>query len=413
MKTNALILAIAAAASVAGAGDCTEFTYILPAGAEFEITTTGTFQNVSTLASAFAIAQSSGPIGCWCVEIRVDYDVGATHASAGVSICTGHVYAQFGGAAGSDISVSSNRIGVSLGALTAYHFESLGCYPCLDEGIAQSTAGGGAGASIMFDVSSDVTINPMGFSSPNAYVGSPSRVIRANVICATGEDPAYYAIVSDNNEYLEFTSGPVTWGSGTHGILSGFVSVTDAQHDLNNDGRFNQLDVDILDSVVGTGAATDAEYAEFDIFNDDTDTSDDGVDAEDVALFQCFIDTGLSSGIFGDGDGDGDVDCNDLSLALSQDFSGEAFPASAYNIGFDFDVDGDNDIDDLNAVADVMLETEPANQQFDGSINSFDNSAFIARFRAEDPRADLNGDGVYNFFDLSIFLTSYQSPNCL
>lgn len=44
-----------------------------------------------------------------------------------------------------------------------------------------------------------------------------------------------------------------------------------------------------------------------------------------------------------------------------------------------------------------------------GFLNFFDVSAYIARFSAQDLRADLNGDSVLNFLDISQFLSVFSS----
>jgi hypothetical protein len=44
-----------------------------------------------------------------------------------------------------------------------------------------------------------------------------------------------------------------------------------------------------------------------------------------------------------------------------------------------------------------------------GVLNFFDISQFLARFAAQDPRADLNNDGIHNFFDVSILLQLYSN----
>ena len=44
----------------------------------------------------------------------------------------------------------------------------------------------------------------------------------------------------------------------------------------------------------------------------------------------------------------------------------------------------------------------------DGSIDFFDNSAFMGWYGAGDLRADLNGDAAVNFFDVSLFTTMYS-----
>ncbi|MFK7760021.1 MAG: GC-type dockerin domain-anchored protein [Phycisphaerales bacterium] len=44
-----------------------------------------------------------------------------------------------------------------------------------------------------------------------------------------------------------------------------------------------------------------------------------------------------------------------------------------------------------------------------GTLNFFDVSAYLARFSAQDLRADLTGDALLNFFDISEFLSIYSS----
>ena len=46
-----------------------------------------------------------------------------------------------------------------------------------------------------------------------------------------------------------------------------------------------------------------------------------------------------------------------------------------------------------------------------GVLDFFDVSQYLARFGAQDERADLNGDGQFDFFDISLFL-SYFSSGC-
>lgn len=44
-----------------------------------------------------------------------------------------------------------------------------------------------------------------------------------------------------------------------------------------------------------------------------------------------------------------------------------------------------------------------------GTLNFFDVSAYLARFSAQDLRADLTGDALLNFFDISAFLNIYST----
>lgn len=177
--------------------------------------------------------------------------------------------------------------------------------------------------------------------------------------------------------------------------------------------------MDFLSSIVGTPLATDPAYERFDYINDPDPlvTSDDGVQAEEIARLQCFIDSGLSSGFVGDADQDGMLDCDDIASAASQPFAGEAFPAAAYKVKLDADLDGDNDASDKDAVADALLALEPANQFFDGALNVFDFNEYISRYNAMDPRADLfpvgAPDGVFNIFDVQQFTADYNTPFCL
>lgn len=45
---------------------------------------------------------------------------------------------------------------------------------------------------------------------------------------------------------------------------------------------------------------------------------------------------------------------------------------------------------------------------FDGVLNFFDVSAFIAAFVENNPIADLNSDGRHNFFDISAYLIAFN-----
>lgn len=209
-------------------------------------------------------------------------------------------------------------------------------------------------------------------------------------------------------------TGSFTIEPGSRNLKYFTISIDDEKDDVTGDMRFNQDDVDFLNSIVGTADATDDLYTsrfDFDEYFPDLNLGE--VDAGDVELIQCFVDACLDARRIGDADCDNDIDCDDLTFAVAQSFSGEDFTGSTYHVGFDTDLDGDNDATDKVEIRNRFLAVEPAEYVLDGVLNFFDNSAFLVLYNNNDPLADVNGDSNINFFDVPAFLTAYQNPNCL
>ncbi|MBO6740475.1 MAG: FG-GAP repeat protein [Phycisphaerales bacterium] len=64
---------------------------------------------------------------------------------------------------------------------------------------------------------------------------------------------------------------------------------------------------------------------------------------------------------------------------------------------------------DENSGSVYVFTTEhcPADLTNDGTLDSFDVSAFLTAYNAQDPTADFNADGSFNFFDVSAFVEAY------
>ncbi len=122
-------------------------------------------------------------------------------------------------------------------------------------------------------------------------------------------------------------SGATTLGWGQ------VVAFTDAQVDVNADGRFTSADATALSAIVGTSGATEAAN----LVRWDFDR-DGAITAADVTTMQSFLSAGLGSGSFGDVDNDSDVDCVDAITASSA--WGHAIGDSAYRVELDFNLDG-------------------------------------------------------------------------
>ena len=63
------------------------------------------------------------------------------------------------------------------------------------------------------------------------------------------------------------------------------------------------------------------------------------------------------------------------------------------------------------SIIDLSDQCGPCRADFtnDGTLDSFDISAFITAFSISDPIADLNNDQRWNFFDVSEFLTAFAA----
>ncbi|MCL4221139.1 MAG: hypothetical protein KJZ65_07190 [Phycisphaerales bacterium] len=187
---------------------------------------------------------------------------------------------------------------------------------------------------------------------------------------------------------------------------SGFAEVqcftgNDARFDRDGDGRFTQLDLSLVASIVGTPDATDPDELLVWDFNDDG-----VIDEEDVEGVQFAINAGVGAGVLGDLDQDGDIDCDDFDL----------LPASPnYTIGdddhlaqLDADLDGDNDAADRAVVSEIL---QPADWDNDGDVDYVDTQSYLADFSAQVSAADLNGDQPWDFYDVQIWL-AWVSAAC-
>lgn len=210
--------------------------------------------------------------------------------------------------------------------------------------------------------------------------------------------------------------------SGTAGdaeISTMSVEGDDNAYDVNGDGRFNILDRDALEALIG-------QYEWSWDYN-----RNDIIDAGDVAILVARIAMGLHSGIPGDMDGDGTFNCTDW--AQLSPFPSAILGDAAYRIELDADLDGDTDAQDRDALivafghpdcnANYIPETcEPCSGDMDcdGAVGFFDLDPFVEALGSSNctnwsnccpcMRADANGDGVVNFFDIDPFVALLVGP---
>lgn len=175
-------------------------------------------------------------------------------------------------------------------------------------------------------------------------------------------------------------------------VVSG--SFTDSRFDLDDDGRFSQSDVDLLQLLVPSSNSDLAKR--FDL------NGDGFVTQVDVDILQELIDCGLGAGLFGDANKDGVVDCCDLDLIAGA--LGKAIGESGYIIELDFNLDGVIDATDEAEMHGYICIADWNN---DYQRNFFDSAAFIAAYNNADPAADLNGDGLVNFLDVAMFQNAF------
>jgi len=193
-------------------------------------------------------------------------------------------------------------------------------------------------------------------------------------------------------EYICGTADPLELQlcEGTESFRMMTVTFTDSRFDLSGDGRFSQVDVDLLQQIVPT---SDPEL----VIRFDLDGSGE-VDQIDADILQQLINCGLGSGLFGDANRDGVVDCCDLDLIFGA--LGKTIGEQGYIIELDFDLDGIIDATDEAEMHGFICVADWNN---DYQRNFFDSSGFIAAFNNADPRADLNDDGSWNFLDVVLF----------
>ncbi len=195
-------------------------------------------------------------------------------------------------------------------------------------------------------------------------------------------------------------------GAGEHSSSMRTWSYSDQAFDVtgylrrDNEGRFNQADVDALADLVTSDPNLAARW----------DVDGDGVaTAADVALLQTLVDLHLDSGFFGDVDRDGTPDCERAVLLLFGHHLGEA----EYRIELDWDLDGDNDDTDLQALVWTFCPPCPGDMNWDGRITFADIDWFVAALAGESSwthwpyqwrAADCDLDGWVTFADIDPFV---------
>lgn len=379
-----------------------------------------------THAAAYAVAFDApldpdfGP-DCKCTDIDVDADAGFGFSSASASACR---YEPAGtGAYGTSLSqVTCDSLLVTVDLKVTGILQSLSpeCFSCPTSSL--SVGAGAAGAELVLSSAGQFVITVLDLSPWGS--SSIERLVSCAIVCIEGSLVAFAAETSVNQIVNSTTMAATGVDSGTRSISAVHFKIMDAHHDLTGDGRFNQADIDVLQSIIGTPAAMSTEFAKFDFINAASLAEDDGVQQDEVDLLQCFVDAGLSSGLLGDANQNGQLDCGDIALAFSHfnnydsanNLFVETFPNSDYLVELDADLDGDNDQDDYVLVIAALRHVEPANFFFDDVLNFFDTNAFLALYNASDPRADIypvgNPDGNFNFFDLNQFASYFANPKC-
>ncbi len=265
----------------------------------------------------------------------------------------------------------------------------------------------GAGFYVEFSTDGDFIVEPP--ECPTEVSGSqPGRTVTANIVCLDGPNPQIFvgSITEINDGTALACSSPIGLGAGGYSASAFSITINDAADDVTGDGRFNVEDAAFLQGIVGTAAASDSLYT------DRFDYNLNGiVDQDDVDMIHKFIDTGLSSGIFGDTNKDGVVDCCDLDgykAAFGSTFNlPGSIPNPAYIVELDWDLDGDIDAID-QAQFDAIACIADINNDY--AVDVFDTFAFLALYNAGDPTVDFNGDGVVDVFDLFMFLDAYNTP---
>ncbi len=270
----------------------------------------------------------------------------------------------------------------------------------------------GAHVNFTADGPFSVSINaPVVAASNNQSTASPQgRRVDANILCLD-DGPVSSSILSQNGfeTTTPMPSNPsLVAGSYTFSYIMN-LSIEDAYHDVTSDGRFNQDDVDFLNnSVVGTALASAQNHVDRFDFN-----LNGIVDSDDVAMLQCFVDACLDARRIGDGNCDNTIDCDDLIAFGNQPFTGENTYANDYNVGFDSDLDGDNDLDDKEIIFELLLKVEPADFSMNGQLNDDDFFAFLNLLFDKNQLADLNEDGIFSEKDLDMFYYLRDNPLCL
>lgn len=203
--------------------------------------------------------------------------------------------------------------------------------------------------------------------------------------------------------------------------------VSDVGYDFNDDGRFTQADVDILESLISEEPAFDPVHNAWDLDLDGV------VDEAEVDHLQHLIDIGAGAGVFGDMDGDGVVVCSDdAALIVALDFNVD-FDEVDYRLELDKNLDGHvseaewREAMRLCLLADLTevggTEEEPGRP--DGQLTNDDVLLFVNLYNGEVGcpgsapcnAADVTGiggppeppDGQLTYDDIDAFVNSYNA----
>ncbi len=400
MYRNAIaLISVSALQGMASAGTCVDYpeSYFLITYDDtcLQCTSSTSFASAHAF-TTYAGCTQPGNIPC-NTECAADVDVDSSGCSTSA----------FAGAGGdcfdpnyrcvSAIAQSSHSSG-TIFSLVDLDFPC--CIRAVDGSHDQSggVVGGAAGVRVDFNVNEQcpLTVTYSGIDPCTSTLPTTGpREIFAGV-AFTSCDSVCFAQIRTPNGFIEIGSAcglatvdiDVCGPSDSVNMIT--IAFTDAQFDLSGDGRFSQVDVDLLQAQVGNSATGTLE---------DFDVNGNGlIDNDDVMILQELINCGLGSGIFGDTNNDGQADCCDLA-----DYAGalgSVVSDSSYVVELDFDLDGDIDSVDQAEYNKVCV----ADFNDDYSLDFLDVSAFLSAYGMMDPAADINGDGSFDFQDISAFL---------
>ncbi|MGE0482271.1 MAG: dockerin type I domain-containing protein [Phycisphaerae bacterium] len=265
-----------------------------------------------------------------------------------------------------------------------------------------------------------------------AVAPEPSAKLRRQFVLFQVDEPVVRGILSANGRFaaigVSYDSEDDQWsttlefggGAGEFTVAVRDWTAEDAALDVDDDGRFNQSDVDALSAYYDSTEPDDIRRWDF--------SADGEIDAADAAVLQTFIDAGLSSGVFGDLDGDNLPDCDMLTEANSA--IGYELGDSRYRVELDYDLDGDTDDSDRAH----LLGREPvapteglcfvlADMNCDGAVNNFDSDGYVlalvdpegyaVEYAACDLlRGDIDRNGHVNNFDTDLFTNCIIHGGC-
>lgn len=200
-------------------------------------------------------------------------------------------------------------------------------------------------------------------------------------------------LISQNDDYVAEVSTQVSSNS-TINLHADAFAFTDSTYDVNEDGRFNELDEQQLDGLIGSTDLHIIQRFDFD--------HDGVIDSEDVSVLSLAIDDSLGSGLFGDWNHDGMVNCLDRP-GLS--YFGYSLGQSGYIIELDFDLDGDTDHTDMSHF-DACVPT--ADYDRDSGVTIDDFLSYLEDFENGLTSTDMNCDSGVTVDDLLIYLDEYE-----